>query len=219
MHLSHYISVFYNKYYPLTVYNKLKSKHRIKNKNFSLFCGNCMGGIIYHQLGLPFLSPTVNLRILQKDFYKMVLNLDDYLDSDFERVEAMEDGIPAGRLKDIIVTFTHYRTFEEGVSAWKRRCKKVNFDNLWIIATDRDGVTEKDIAALRNIPCRGLVVFTANKYNYPYCFQLKQFENEGQVGNILKQTLFGKRYFEQYFDYIGWLNSSDPDVEHFRLKV
>ena len=218
MRLSHYISVFYNKYYPLTVFNKYKAKRRIKNKDFSLICGNCMGGLIYHQLDLPFMSPTVNMRILQKDFYKFVHNIKDYLNYTFVEIESIEDGIPTGRLKDIIVVFTHFSCFNDAVDAWKKRSKRVNYNNLWIIATDADGVTEEDISALNDIPCRGMVVFTAKKYDYPYCFQLKEFEPQGHVGNILKRTLSGKRYYEQYFDYVAWLNSDDRQVEHFRLK-
>lgn len=31
---------------------------RLKNKDFSILTNHCMGGIIYHDLGLKFLSPT-----------------------------------------------------------------------------------------------------------------------------------------------------------------
>ena len=217
MRLSHYWSVFFNKYYFPTVLNKYKAKQRIRNKDFSLICGNCMGGLIYHQLDLPFRSPTVNLRILQNDFYKFIHSLKEYLNCDFVELDN-KDGIPTGQLKDIIVTFTHFSSFNDAVTAWNKRRDRVNYDNLWIIATDRDGISEDDIYALKNVPCRGMVVFTAKKYDLPYCFQLKQFVQQGYVGNILKQTLFGKRYFELYFDYVAWLNSNDREVEHFRLK-
>lgn len=51
MKLSHYVDVLYNKYYPLTIVNRFISKRRNHNKSFTLLCGNCMGGYIYHQLG------------------------------------------------------------------------------------------------------------------------------------------------------------------------
>ena len=214
--IKHFEQVFYNKYYPPTVINRVKSRKLNKNKDFSLLCANCMGGIICHQLDTPFLSPTVNLMILQPDFYRLVLNLNKYLDSEFAEIPPQE--CPRGDLDGVVVNFTHYNTFNGGVSAWKRRCKRINFDNLWIIATDRDGVTEEDIASLQHVPCKGLLVFTAKKYDYPYCFQLKQFETQGQIGDILQQTIYGKRYFELYFDYVKWLNSDDKVVEHFRLR-
>jgi len=214
--IKHYEQVFYNKYYLPTVINRFMTRRRNKNTDFSILCGNCLGGLISHKLDVPFLSPTVNIMMSQSDFYKMVLNLQDYLAHDFD--ELPPRSFPVGRLKDITVNFTHFKTFQDAVNTWKRRCARINYDNLWIIATDRDGITEQDIASLQHIKCRGLLVFTAKKYDYPYCFQLKQFEKQGQIGDILQQTIYGKRYFELYFDYVKWLNSDDKVVEHFRLR-
>ena len=214
--VKHYEQVFYNKYFLPTVINRKKSRLRNKNRDFSILCGNCMGGIISHQLNVPFLSPTVNIMMSQSDFYKLVLNLNDYLGYEIEEIP--RKSFPRGRLNDVVVNFTHFKTFNEAVDTWKRRTERIKFDNLWVIATDRDGITEKDIASLKDVPCRGLVVFTAKKYDHPYCFQLKQFEEQRQIGDILQQTIYGKRYFELYFDYVGWLNSDDKVVEHFRLR-
>lgn len=214
--IKHYEQVFYNKYYPPTVIHRIISRRNNKNKDFSILCGNCMGGIICNKLNVPFLSPTVNLMMSQPDLYKLLMNLSDYLSSDFEELPAME--VPRGRLKDIVINFTHFNSYDDGVKAWKRRCGRINYNNLWVIATDRDGVTEEDIASLQHVDCRGLVVFTAKKYDYPYCFQLKQFEGQNQIGDIMQQTIYGKRFFEIYFDYVRWLNSDDKVAEHFRLK-
>ena len=200
--IKHYQQVFYNKYYPPTVINRVLTRRRNKNFDFSIICGNCMGGLISHKLDVPFLSPTVNIMMSQSDFYKLALNLKEYLSCDF--VELSPKSYPRGKLKDITVNFTHFKNYNDAVQTWRRRCDRINFDNLWVIATDRDGL--------------GLVVFTAKKYAYPYCFQLKQFEDQGQIGDILQQTIYGKRYFELYFDYVGWLNSDDKVVEHFRLR-
>lgn len=35
----------------------IKDRLRLRNKDFTLITSNCVGGIIYHELGLPFLSP------------------------------------------------------------------------------------------------------------------------------------------------------------------
>ena len=65
-HVSHWVDVLFNKYYPLTILNKIKCKKRLENKDFSLLVGNCLGGYVYHQLGLPFTSPTINLMICKR---------------------------------------------------------------------------------------------------------------------------------------------------------
>lgn len=75
----HLVDVIYNKYYLPTVINRNKLRKRNTNKEFSLFAGDCMGGYIYHQLGLKFKSPTINLMILQPDFYKLVSDLEYYM--------------------------------------------------------------------------------------------------------------------------------------------
>ena len=212
----HIVDVFYNKYYLPTVINRISLKKRNKNKSFSLLTANCMAGYIYHQLDVNFQSPTINLMMLQTDFYKFISNLKYYLSLDFLEVEN-QGGCPVGRLDDITVYFTHYQTFEAGVSAWKRRTARIDFDNLYIIASDRDGVTDEDIESLGKIKCKKLICFTAKKYELSYCFQVKEFIDEECIGNILGKTLSGKWKFERFFDYIGWLNSDNTEAEAFRI--
>jgi uncharacterized protein (DUF1919 family) len=41
---------------------KLKAERsRLTNKEVTIFSSNCIGGVIYHDLGLRFMSPTINL--------------------------------------------------------------------------------------------------------------------------------------------------------------
>ena len=55
---------------------------------FSIICSSCIGGIIYHRLGLKFLTPTINLWFNQKDFIKFISNLQYYLDQKLNFVES-----------------------------------------------------------------------------------------------------------------------------------
>lgn len=77
--ISHYVDVFYNKYYLPQILFQRSQRRRLKNKDFSLLCGNCMGGYIYHQLGLKFTSPTINMMITNPDFMKLVMNPQHYM--------------------------------------------------------------------------------------------------------------------------------------------
>lgn len=52
-----------------------KNKSKLKNKSFSLISGDCLGGIVLHDLHLQFNSPTVNCWMYPKDFIKFVNNL------------------------------------------------------------------------------------------------------------------------------------------------
>ena len=43
-------------------YNR-KKRSRLKNTDFTIIASNCCGTMMYHDLGLPFLSPTINLNL------------------------------------------------------------------------------------------------------------------------------------------------------------
>ncbi len=213
--LSHLKDVFYNKYYLPTILNRRKARKRNKNKDFSLICGNCMGGYMYHQLGLKFLSPTINLMILQPDLFKIAKDLKSF---ESEIIDRTANGVPVGEIKGVKVNFTHYKSFDEAVKKWQERFSRINWDNLYLIMSDRDGLTEEQILELKNLDFKKILVFTAKKYDLPYCFHIKKYDGQQYVGNLLKKTIFGKWEFEKYFDWVGWLNSEEKEVEKFRIK-
>lgn len=82
----------YNKYYPITVINRMIARRKNNNKDFSLFIPDCMGGYIYHQLGLSFMSPTVSTMIKQTDFYKFITDIDKYINADFAEAKVSNGG-------------------------------------------------------------------------------------------------------------------------------
>jgi hypothetical protein len=51
-----------------------------------------MGGFIYHDMGLQFLTPTINLKILPDDFIELVEHLEYYMQQPVQ--EAHIDGSP-----------------------------------------------------------------------------------------------------------------------------
>ena len=87
-----------------------KNKSKLKNKSFSLISGDCLGGIVLHDLHLQFNSPTVNCWMYPKDFIKFVNNLKYYVNK--QLIFIYEEGInyPIGCLDDIKVYFTHYKS-------------------------------------------------------------------------------------------------------------
>lgn len=83
--------------YPRLWYHKHKSK-RLVNHDFSLFCNNCTGGVILHDLGLRFNSPTINLNIQPREFINFVNNLRDYMRCELEEIHDASVDFPVGRL-------------------------------------------------------------------------------------------------------------------------
>ncbi len=70
-----------SKYYRTFLRRKLNAENRkrLKNKNFTVLSNNCVGGVILHELGERFNSPTVNLFFKAEDYLKFLENLDYYL--------------------------------------------------------------------------------------------------------------------------------------------
>jgi len=182
----------------------IRAKYDYDN-NPSLICSNCIGGIIYNNLGLRFLSPTINLWMTNKDLIKLVSKLEEYVAE--ELVDNGEyEGYPTGKLKDITLYFNHYPTFEEAKTKWNERKQRINFDNLYVMLGD-DGLSYEDIKALNSLHCKRMVVFTAKQYpELDFTFQLKKYEKESHVGFFAVRSLDGFREFEKEFDYVNWLN-------------
>ncbi len=215
--ISHYLDVFYNKYYPPQVLYRNRQRRRLKNRSFSLLTGNCVGGYLYHQLGLGFTSPTINMMILNQDFKKLILNPEHYMNlvpTPYE--DPKYPGVPSALLGDIVLHFTHYLTSEEGIAAWEKRKRRIDYDNLYVIISDID-LSRKDIEELRDVKCRKLVVMTSREYDMDYCLYLPEFKGREHVGELLGKTLSGKWKFEKYFDFVDWVNSDDSIARNFYI--
>ena len=195
--------------------NRMRKK--LMKKDITLFTPNCLGGILFHDLGLQFLSPTVNLMLTQKDFLEFVLNLDDYLSGEFEFFKHNEHCCPCACLtpkngdKKITIVFTHYHSEQEALDKWNARKERINKDNIFIFMQERDGVTKEDIQKLANLNVRGVVVFTCDDYkDIPYTVFVDKYKNDDEVGNILKKNhITGSREYEKYFDFVKWFNEAD----------
>ena len=121
----------------ILLYNKILhfiwsvySRYKLKNKGISIISCNCIGGVMYHDLGLPFLSPTINLYFDPKDFLRYVKNLRYYNSLELENVTLMND-YPQGRLDDVLIHFLHYKTFDEAKICWEKRKKRICYDNIF----------------------------------------------------------------------------------------
>ncbi|MFR1912761.1 MAG: DUF1919 domain-containing protein [Intestinibacter bartlettii] len=179
---------------------------KLKNKDFSVIASNCNGGCILSDLGVKFNTPTINLFFYPDDFFKFVSNIEQYLK--YELVEKKSDeNYPVGCLNDIKIYFVHYNSFEEAKEKWDLRKKRINYNNLFIMSTDRDGCTYDQIKKFNNLPYKNKIMFTHKPYpEFESCYYIEGFEDEDSVGILLeyiKDT--GKRYLHQ-FDFVKWFN-------------
>ncbi len=189
---------------------KLRNKNmrkKLKN-NPSIITNHCIGGIISHDLGLKFLSPTVNLKILPDDFIKFIQNLDKYLNAEFVKIES-DLPYPVAKLDDITVYFVHYKTFEEAVEKWNERKQRIDFNNIRVIMTARDGASYETLKSFNDLPYKKVFFDEVPHPELNSAIHVHQ-KNGKPLGNVYISdivTITGKRAFEiNGFNIIKFLN-------------
>lgn len=197
----------YANYILRKIVNKI-NRSRLSNKEFSLFSSNCNGCCICHDLGLQFRSPFVNLSLDAEDYIKFLKSPQEYLRASLEFQKDTDKGYPVGKLKDITIYFVHYHSPEEAREAWERRKERIDWENLFVLMTDRDGCTDELLQEFDTLPYRNKAVFT--HIPMPHirsAVYIPGFENEDAVGNgdAFVSRFSGKKYFD-YFDYVKWFN-------------
>ena len=159
------------------------------SERISIIAQNCIGGVLYHDLGLEFSSPTVNLFFMGPDFVRFVSNLKHYMDLD--PVMTWGENYPIGYLEDVQIHFMHYATCLEARDAWNRRKHRINWDNILVLCTDMEDFTDEVFARWKDIPYPK-VLFTANSsfaqdqdsVFYP------EYQSGGRVGDLISQRKF-----------------------------
>ena len=115
----------------------------------SILANECAAGRIYEQLGVGYISPTINTNIKYEDFIKLCQNPRKYLvpitsemywthwfgyETDKERVY-----IPAAKIEDIEVAFAHIANPTAARDRWNFLVEHVNFDRLIFVLVNSDG--------------------------------------------------------------------------------
>lgn len=189
-------------------------RKRLKNSDFTILAPTCIAGVMYHELGQKFLSPTINLWMYDKDFLKFVHNLKDYLSYDLRFVDGIDD-TPTAYLNDILIHFNHYHSNEEAKQKWDERKQRVNYDNLFIIMADQpDGgvITHEDMLSLKNVPCKGKVVLSVKEYDdIDYIVHLPKDPKKDCVNMYMfdKSPILKRFRWERVWDYVSWLNKGN----------
>lgn len=185
----------------------IKLRKRFKNPTLSVFASNCIGCLILHDLGVRFNSPFVNLYLNAEDYLKFLKKPREYLEMDFGKVET-EHPYPVATLGDLTFHFVHYRDYETAVTAFKKRTERINYENLFVIFSERDGCTYEDLLTFDNLPYKNKIVFTHLPYNdVESAFYIKGFEHEEQLGSMLGwDRRIGRKIYDR-FDYVQWFNN------------
>lgn len=159
--------------------------------NFTIISQNCIGGVFYHDMNLPFLSPTINLYFKAEDFLKFVCNLRKYLQMDLQM--HWEERYPVGTLDDITIYFQHYSSCTEAKAAWERRKKRILWDKILILSTDHEGFHADSFRQWKQIPYPKILFssqkqFAEDKHTIYY----PEYESNGCVPDLISRREFYK---------------------------
>lgn len=204
------------------VFHVNKMRRKLRNRDFSIISQNCLGGVVYHMLGLPFTSPTINMFIEDENFLKLVSNLKHYMSIEPEPladpyVDPVDRTVkyPKIRIDDIEICCLHFKNCAEAINAWNKRRNRINFENILVIANSWNMHGNKTlIKKILNTGYR-TICFTFGDYTEANCIQLNDDFWQLDARGIIRPNITDykpnsyKRYFEDYIDIIDWINGDN----------
>ncbi len=184
-----------------------RHRARFNGKVPTILSCNCTGGVLYHDLGLQFTSPTINLYMRFPDFLRFLENLEYYLTLHITPYEGdVKRDYPLGMLGDLLLFLVHYPSVEEADRKWQARKVRMDMDNIFVIATDRDGFTPEYLPRFNALPYRKKI-FTHVPVDSPDCVCIPGEAGDCQVRGLMEPTAAGHRVIDA-FDWVGWFNGN-----------
>ena len=180
-------------------------------KPFTIFSNNCLGGVFYHDAGLPFTSPLINTAMDAEDFLKFLNDPEHYLDCEMEFFTWPGRDFPIARLDDVEINFVHYKTPEECVETFNRRAQRIVWDNIFIVATNHDGMyQDRWMKQFDALPYKNKIMFVSKDYpEYDWAIPIKQFKGRYQCRITTSfADMRGHRYYETAFDIAKWIREN-----------
>lgn len=212
-----------------------KRRFRLKNHKFSIISNTCVGGVMTHNVGEQFRSPTVNLIIFEDQFLTFCRHLKEYSACSIEKPTAEEQvqfeqysypvgilrGEPVG-LPDITLYLVHYRSVEEAKEKWEARYRRLNYDDLYIVMDRGIEAREEILDEFHALPFAHKVIFSQfdDPERWPCNFH-PSFYNQhdwvnGAMYKNIQKGIFRYHWMDE-FDYIQWLN--DGTIQSTSLQI
>ena len=169
-----------------------KVRRMLQQRGVTLISQNCIGGVFSHDMGLEFRSPTVNVFIPAADFIKFVCNLEHYLSADL--VITWGEEYPVGILDDIRIMFVHYETCQQAKEAWERRKSRVDYSNILVLSTDRDGFDDAVFEQWKGIPYPKLLFTAREEYaTHSDSLYFPRHKKNGCIPDLIPKREFYKK--------------------------
>lgn len=167
----------------------MKMRAKLHLRDFTVLSQNCIGGVFYHDMGLQFTSPMINLYMTGKDFVSFVLDLDYYLSLKLRMTWGEE--YPIGYLDDIAIYFMHYNTCQDAELAWERRKNRIFRDKIIVLCTDMVDFTDDVYETWKKIPYSKILFTAKRKYaDASSSVFFQEYEENGKVPDLIPKREF-----------------------------
>jgi uncharacterized protein (DUF1919 family) len=200
-----------------------KARIAVSGSNVSIFCNCCIAGCMYHDLGLEFLSPTINLFFGSGDYYQLVSHLKEYLACPLSELHGFSEPNPVGKidgsrfgLKDLEVHFAHYTSFAEAKECWERRSKRVNYQKIFLLI---ECIHEDDLALLEKyvaLPYKKAILTKEISQPEKGIYSLKYYTKNSWHKPVTRYiSAFGRKGYDEFnfVDLIFRADFGNPNPE------
>ena len=131
---------------------RLRYRRQLRARDFTLLTNNCLGGLLYHELGLPFLSPLINIYMNNGDFLRLCGDLERYMAEPLAFFRRPGTDCPVAKLGELTIKFPHESSEASARANWERRRARIRYDNLYVIFLDIGNATAEELAAFDALP-------------------------------------------------------------------
>ena len=193
-----------------------KRRKRLLDKDITILANNCNAGFIYHDLGLQFKSPTINLFFYKDHFFTFLEHLDEYLAEEIRECKSPQHipeinypvcNLGSGDLPVIELHFNHYPNFQEAHDIWEKRKKRIVRDKVYAIFAFTDDTDEEWVKRFDRIPLKNKVALVNRPFpQYKSAYYIHGHEEAGLGMAGSYDNLLGRRIYD-HFDVVGWLNA------------
>lgn len=192
-----------------------KKHNQLKNTDISIVSNNCLAGIVYHDLQLQFLSPTINLFFTYDDFLEYASDIAYYSTQKPKRVNNSEYSYPVGEIQKgkrrIVIHFLHYNSFEEAAEKWVERGKRINYNKLYVIwhVGQQEGPSMEQYHKFKMLNCVHKLLLTGRDFSVgdKDVYKLMFIKSTDSLGKWVKyrSKYSTKRYIDE-FDFVNYFN-------------
>lgn len=176
------------------------------SENNSFLCNNCTGAMMIHDMGKRFDSPTVNLWMSPPHFLYLIKNIQSLANCEIVDITPPDSNYPIGLLGECKLHFLHYRTFAEAEHAWKKRIKRLKFDNMKLVFVEM-GECHKELLEFDRLPFKNKVAFVRTDVDDIKCAYKIDYPQSREKFLITEYSNYlGERYYDQ-FDFVSFFNN------------